>query len=26
VIKHFPEQIEEHLQHRRCVGDVCFKN
>ena len=26
VIKHFPEQISEHLQHQRCVGGVCFKN
>jgi NADH:ubiquinone oxidoreductase subunit F (NADH-binding)/NADH:ubiquinone oxidoreductase subunit E len=26
VIKHFPEQIAEHLQHQRCVGGVCFKN
>ena len=26
VIKHFPEQIKEHLEQRRCVGDVCFKN
>ena len=26
VIKHFPEQIKEHLEQRRCVGDVCFKH
>jgi NADH:ubiquinone oxidoreductase subunit F (NADH-binding)/NADH:ubiquinone oxidoreductase subunit E len=24
VLKHFPEQIEDHLQHRKCVGGVCF--
>jgi formate dehydrogenase beta subunit len=26
VIKHFPEQIKEHLEQQRCVGGVCFKN
>ena len=24
VLKHFPEQIEDHLQRRVCAGGVCF--
>lgn len=24
VLKHFPDQIEDHLQRRHCVGGVCF--
>jgi NADH:ubiquinone oxidoreductase subunit F (NADH-binding)/NADH:ubiquinone oxidoreductase subunit E len=26
VLKHFPEQVEDHLQRRICVGGVCFQN
>jgi NADH:ubiquinone oxidoreductase subunit F (NADH-binding) len=26
VIKHFPEQIEAHIERRECVGNVCFRN
>jgi NADH-quinone oxidoreductase subunit F len=26
VLKHFPEQVEDHLQRRICAGGVCFKN
>lgn len=26
VLKHFPEQVEEHLERRICAGGVCFKN
>ena len=24
VLKHFPDQIEDHLQRRKCVSGVCF--
>jgi NADH:ubiquinone oxidoreductase subunit F (NADH-binding) len=26
VLKHFPEQVEDHLQRRICAGGVCFQN
>jgi NADH:ubiquinone oxidoreductase subunit F (NADH-binding) len=26
VLKHFPEQVEDHLQRRICAGGVCFKH
>jgi NADH:ubiquinone oxidoreductase subunit F (NADH-binding)/NADH:ubiquinone oxidoreductase subunit E len=26
VLKHFPEQIEDHIERRHCVGGVCFRN
>jgi formate dehydrogenase beta subunit len=25
VMKHFPEQVEQHIEHRDCVGGVCFR-
>jgi NADH:ubiquinone oxidoreductase subunit F (NADH-binding) len=25
VMKHFPEQMEAHLERRECVGNVCFR-
>jgi formate dehydrogenase beta subunit len=26
VMKHFSEELEEHLKHRRCPAGVCFKD
>ena len=26
VIKHFPDQIQAHIEHRHCVGGVCFRD
>ena len=26
VMKHFPEQIEAHIQRRECAGNVCFRD
>ena len=26
VLKYFPEQIDDHLQRRFCIGGVCFTN
>jgi NADH:ubiquinone oxidoreductase subunit F (NADH-binding) len=26
VVRHFPDQIEAHLERRECVGNVCFRN
>ena len=26
VMKHFPEQIEAHIERRECVGKVCFRD
>jgi formate dehydrogenase beta subunit len=26
LMKHFPEELEEHLKHRRCPAGVCFKD
>ncbi len=26
LIKHFPEELEEHLTHRRCPAGVCFRD
>jgi len=25
LMKHFPEELEEHLKHRRCPAGVCFR-
>ena len=25
VMKHFPEELEEHLKHRRCPAGICFR-
>jgi NADH-quinone oxidoreductase subunit F len=25
VMKHFPEELEEHLVRRRCPAGVCFR-
>ena len=26
LMKHFPEELEEHLKHRRCPAGVCFRD
>ena len=26
VMKYFPEELEEHLKHRRCPAGVCFRD
>ena len=26
VMKHFPEELEEHLKHRRCPAGICFRD
>jgi NADH:ubiquinone oxidoreductase subunit F (NADH-binding) len=26
VMKHFPEELEEHLKHKRCPAGVCFRD
>ncbi len=26
VMKHFPQELEEHLKHRRCPAGVCFRD
>jgi NADH-quinone oxidoreductase subunit F len=26
VMKHFAEELEEHLKHRRCPAGICFRN
>ena len=26
LMKHFPEELDEHLKHRRCPAGVCFRD
>jgi len=26
LMKHFPEELEEHLKHRRCPAGICFRD
>jgi NADH:ubiquinone oxidoreductase subunit F (NADH-binding) len=26
VMKHFPEELEEHLKHKRCPAGICFRD